>query len=113
MRKAPIRHVVKEHLRQGVHRVRSHYRGTGYKQIKLSESGVPEYLSPSGLLKAGFGKGSRVELISRQLGFNGQPMDRKFSHPVGSVGTVTGLFGKEVKVKWDDEPRAEQVVNPS
>jgi hypothetical protein len=96
--------------------VRQHVRGSGVAK-KKSLRGTPAYLSerpsPSEVLRAGYGVNSRVQLIAPQTGWNDQPMDPKFAHPIGSLGTIKGHFGSDPIVKWDsDAYEGGQVVDP-
>jgi len=120
-RKTPVKHVVRSHIRlrrggKSHGMVRSYVRGKGSYEPAKPRKGTPAYLSdhpsPSEVIRAGYGVGARVKLVAPQTGWNGQPLDPMFSHPVGSKGRITGHFNANPVVHWDSEARKDsgQVV---
>ncbi len=69
-RKAPVRHIVHQHTRDGK-KVRSYQRGSGHRDIKSIELGMPNYLSNSrkkviDLSKSGLSE-KEINLLKRRL----------------------------------------------
>lgn len=108
-RKTPVRHIVRHYIRKrrngkSYSQVHSHARGSGLPSPKKIK-GTSAYLSqsPSAVLRAGYGVGAGVELIAPQPNRFGGLIDPKFSHRVGSTGTITRHFGSDPVVQWDGE----------